>query len=295
MTQTLLAGEIGQLSGEAIREMATRGIAAKPVAEYAYLVPVPWSEFISGEWDQVGVSEDEGGGGADLRDLVEIARVLGETALPTPLLETIWAKRWSPAARDSQAPVSVAVIRPTGRSGSALVPWGADPQTRVLRTVGQAGDELVAPDGAVEEGFAPVLRTAVLPWATQISADASRELAILWAAECVGAAQHLVDLSVDYARVREQFGKPIGSFQAVKHRLADMHSDAEYADTAVIWAAMDSDNAYRAIRYAVETSLKVAQSAIQVHGGMGFTWEMGLHFYLRSMLVRRELVSGLIA
>jgi len=100
---------------------------------------------------------------------------------------------------------------------------------------------------------------------------------------------------VQYAKDREQFGRPIGSFQAIKHRLADMHSDAEYAETSVIWASMEREQAERATLYALDTSIRVAESAIQVHGGMGFTWEMGLHFYLRAMLTQRELVTGLWA
>jgi alkylation response protein AidB-like acyl-CoA dehydrogenase len=101
-----------------------------------------------------------------------------------------------------------------------------------------------------------------------------------------------VNASVTFARERTQFGKPIGSFQAVKHRLADMHAQAEYADAAVVWAAHEPANAERASRYALNAAVQVAQGAIQVHGGMGFTWELGLHYYLRSMLMWRELASG---
>ena len=92
-----------------------------------------------------------------------------------------------------------------------------------------------------------------------------------------------------------KFGKPIGSFEAVKHRLADMHSEVPYAESAVIWASLEPQNARRAASYPLDTAIEVAESSIQVHGGMGFTWEMGLHFYLRSMLVRRQLVQGLWA
>ena len=142
---------------------------------------------------------------------------------------------------------------------------------------------------------APGLRVAVVPWTTSMPTAAALELAVLWAAESAGAAQRLVDLSVAYAKDRKQFGKPIGSFQAIKHRLADMHAKAQYAQTAVIWASLEPDNAARASRYALDTAISVAESSIQVHGGMGFTWEMGLHYYLRSMLTRRELVQGLLA
>ena len=145
------------------------------------------------------------------------------------------------------------------------------------------------------DDFAPTLRLVSLPWVTSVSVEAVRDLVTLWTAEAVGAAQRLVDLSVDYARNRQQFGRPVGSFQAVKHQLADMHSWAEYADTAVVWASAEPEETFRACGYALETAIRVAQGAIQVHGGMGFTWELGLHIYLRAMLARRDLVRGLEA
>ena len=119
------------------------------------------------------------------------------------------------------------------------------------------------------------------------------ELGIVWAAEATGCGQRLLDLSVGYAKERQQFGRPIGSFQAVKHRLADMRVTTEAAETAVIWAAVAPDEGARPARFALDASVRVAESAIQVHGGMGFTWELGLHYYLRHVVTLRELVYGL--
>ena len=188
------------------------------------------------------------------------------------------------------APLAWAAIGGTAEEGLTPVGDGGVP---VARAIGTTSDFLDQPQSWVPDDFAPTLRLVVLPWATAIDPVAARELAVLWAAECVGAAQHLVRVSVAYAKEREQFGRPIGSFQAIKHRLADMHSMAEYADTAVVWSSHEPHNAVRPVLYALDKSILVAQSAVQVHGGMGFTWEMGLHFYLRSMLMRRELVQGL--
>lgn len=113
--------------------------------------------------------------------------------------------------------------------------------------------------------------------------------AALLAVEQVGAAQHLLDLSVEYAKSRMQFGRPIGSFQAVKHRLADLLVDVEHARSAAyhaIWALTDgSDDPALAtsIAQAVCSAAlsHVATDTIQVHGGIGFTWEHQAHLYYK--------------
>ena len=127
-------------------------------------------------------------------------------------------------------------------------------------------------------------------------ADTSRILdhalqvgAALLAVEQVGAAQHLLDLSVEYAKSRLQFGRPIGSFQAVKHRLADLLVDVEHARSTAyhaIWALADgSDDPALAtsIAQAVCSAAlsHVATDTIQVHGGIGFTWEHQAHLYYK--------------
>ena len=290
---TLDATEVGRVSATAIRELAQRAIAGEPIATYAHTRPLQWSTIEDGGWDWVGVPDEHDGGGASLRDLAELARAWGETCLPLPLLETVWAKRWSAAARDAAGPVTVAVRRPGGSADEGFTPFG-DGDVPVARTIGTGSDVFARPETFVADEFAPTLRLALVPWVTTVDDVAARELAVLWAAESVGAAQRLVELSVAYAKEREQFGRPIGSFQAIKHRLADMHSMAEYADTAVVWASHELHNAVRPSVYALDTSILVAQAAIPVHGGMGFTWEMGLHYYLRSMLMRRELAQGLL-
>lgn len=123
-----------------------------------------------------------------------------------------------------------------------------------------------------------------------------REGALLTAAYQVGIAAVLTERAVEYAKQRTQFGRPIGSFQAVKHLCADMFARAELARAAVHSAAVlleDEAAGYdgadlptaaavaTAKLLADEAAVANARSAIQVHGGMGCTWEMGLHFYLK--------------
>ncbi|MCW2682050.1 MAG: hypothetical protein JWM62_3451 [Frankiales bacterium] len=292
MTGTLMESEIGAVAAAALRDITDRAVGSTPVAEYGQQTPVAWSVVAAGGWDLIGVPEEADGAGATLRDLVEVARVSGHSALPLPIMETIWAKRWSPAAREVDGPVTVSVARPTTSTPTGIAPYGAEEGVVLARGVGRADDRFEALSSPQVDDLSPVLRTAVVPWISDIPAEAAQELAVLWAAQAVGGAQWLVNASVAFARERTQFGKPIGSFQAVKHRLADMHAQAEYADAAVVWAAHEPANAERASRYALNAAVQVAQGAIQVHGGMGFTWELGLHYYLRSMLMWRELASG---
>jgi alkylation response protein AidB-like acyl-CoA dehydrogenase len=122
----------------------------------------------------------------------------------------------------------------------------------------------------------------------------------LLAVEQVGAAQHLLDLSVEYAKTRLQFGRPIGSFQAVKHRLADLLVDVEHARSTAyhaIWALTDgSDDPALAASIAQATAsaafARVATDTIQVHGGIGFTWEHQAHLYFKRATTDAALLGS---
>lgn len=113
------------------------------------------------------------------------------------------------------------------------------------------------------------------------------------AAEHAGIASHLVDATVEYVQQRHQFGRSIGSFQAIKHRLADMLVDRERARAAALYAmaVLDEEDAADveiavAVASAVcaDAATRSAYEAIQLHGGIGFTWEHSAHFYLRRVL-----------
>jgi alkylation response protein AidB-like acyl-CoA dehydrogenase len=118
-----------------------------------------------------------------------------------------------------------------------------------------------------------------------------RALAAL-AAEAVGVASRALDLSVRYARSREQFGRPVGVYQAVSHALADAYVEVESARSLAYWAgwavADRADEAGAAAAaakaYAADAAVDACERAIQVHGGIGFTWEHPLHRYYRRAL-----------
>ncbi len=113
--------------------------------------------------------------------------------------------------------------------------------------------------------------------------------AIALAAEQLGGAQHALDITVDYTKTRHQFGRPIGSFQALKHRMADLLMEVESLRSAVAYAAAavadDSDEvpalASLVKAYASETYFHVAAEMIQMHGGIGFTWEHDAHLFFK--------------
>ncbi len=112
---------------------------------------------------------------------------------------------------------------------------------------------------------------------------------VLAAAEAVGVAERTLEASVEYAKVRQQFGKPIGSFQAVKHRCADMAVRVEAARASTFWAAValrdGLEDAGRQVHVAktlaVSAAIANASDNIQNHGGMGYTWEADAHLYLK--------------
>jgi alkylation response protein AidB-like acyl-CoA dehydrogenase len=133
-------------------------------------------------------------------------------------------------------------------------------------------------------------------------------------AECVGGAEKAMELATEYAKVRVQFDQPIGSFQAIKHRCAQMYVDVESARSLLYWASWAQDRgdakeaamaASAAKVYCTEAYRNVSASAIQVLGGTGFSWEHDIHFYLKrakanevalgDLAYHREQVIGLAA
>ena len=162
-------------------------------------------------------------------------------------------------------------------STAAVRREGVDP-TRI-----QADLELSAAPALLIAG--PATAAAVLARLATL-----RDLAV--SAEHAGIVAHLLDLTVDFVRTRQQFGRPIGSFQAIKHRLADVLVDRERCLSASRYAAamFDADPGGAAVAAAVAAAVttgavvRVAHEAVQLHGGIGFTWEHQAHLYVRRAL-----------
>jgi alkylation response protein AidB-like acyl-CoA dehydrogenase len=164
------------------------------------------------------------------------------------------------------------------RPGITVTPLKTMDQTRKLSEVKFNNVAAAATDviGEVGEGWKTL--AAVL--------DRGK---VMLAAEMMGGAQKVLDLTVDYAKVRVQFGRPIGSFQAVQHKCANMMVDVEGAKSAVYYAAwaVSNDVAESAVAAAVAKAAasdafrRVSAEGIQLHGGIGFTWDHDLHLYFK--------------
>lgn len=123
--------------------------------------------------------------------------------------------------------------------------------------------------------------------------------ALFIAAEQTGVARRCMEMSVEYAKTRQQFGKPIGVYQAVSHKLADMYMLVEHATSLVLFAAWAADEdptaagaaAWRAKVWASRAARAATGDGIQVHGGIGFTWEHDLHLYFKRAKANEFLIS----
>jgi alkylation response protein AidB-like acyl-CoA dehydrogenase len=160
-----------------------------------------------------------------------------------------------------------------------------DPQAAGVKISPMSGMDLARKLYAIEFANAPaeeIGATSDLPRSLDIATTAL-------AAELVGGMQRTLDITVAYAKTRKQFGKPIGMFQAVQHQCADMYLETESARSAVYYAGWaleeNSPDATTAVSiakmYASDAARTVGNRGIQIHGGMGFTWENDIHLYYR--------------
>ncbi|MFL6093812.1 MAG: acyl-CoA dehydrogenase family protein, partial [Blastococcus sp.] len=142
-------------------------------------------------------------------------------------------------------------------------------------------------------------RRVLVEDAGELWARARQVAAVVLAAEGLGAADRAVQLGVAYAKERHAFGRPIGSYQAVKHMLVDAWVGVDQLRSLVWWAAWAADNAPEefplaasaAKAYAARVFEQAAEAVIQVHGGIGFTWEHDAHLYWRRAKVDRLLLG----
>lgn len=289
---TTMPTDFGQMGGEGIRDLVKRATGLAPIATYAEQAdpPISWDAIADAGWDLAGVVED--GEGASTRDLVEIAREWGYGCIPQPLLPTLLSKRLSPVARAANGPVTFSL--PWGDEW--LIPYGNLPGISAVTALGVEEGNLVPVGGGEDDGLDLVGRgTRLAESVTVITDEAAREIALTLAAESLGCAERLLADSIDFVKQRTQFGRPVGSFQAVKHKLANSAVAVESAETALIWGSQRPDDAFRSTVFAVDRCVDVAEVAIQVHGGIGFTWEAGLHFPFRKLLSARRVTESLQA
>ena len=217
----------------------------------------------SGRWDEDGVTLAATGSGSDWTLSGEKLFVLDGHAAGLVLV----------AARTG-AGVSVFAVE-AGTAGFTATSLSTMDQTRkqARLTFAETPARLVGSDG---QGWAAILKMLDLA-------------VVALAAEQVGGAQKVLDMAVAYAKVRVQFGRPIGSFQAIKHKCADMLLEVEAAKSAAYyagWAAAEDNDelpvvASLAKSYCSEAYFHATAENIQIHGGIGFTWEHPAHLYFK--------------
>lgn len=194
------------------------------------------------------------------------------------------------------AAADVILVAAVGSDGVGLYAVDAkDTQRTPLATL-----DLTRPQATITFADSPARLLAGPEDAERVITHALQVGSALLAVEQVGAAQHLLDLSVEYAKSRLQFGRQIGSFQAIKHKLADMLVDVEHARSTAyhaVWALTDgSDDPALAVSIAQATASAalshVAADTIQVHGGIGFTWEHQAHLYFKRATTDAALLGS---
>jgi alkylation response protein AidB-like acyl-CoA dehydrogenase len=267
--------------------------------------PVLWKAMVDQGWMGVDLPEAQGGLGLGTVEAAVLAEQVGRHVAPAPFVESLLALGALARAGNTHW-----VERLVTGDAVGCVAWRADapvpyaPVADVAVVLNMEKEEVVAVDLSAGP---PIQRepamdlTRPLGWLTVEGreavrlggADAATELldrgAAAYAASLLGGAGRVLELATEYAKERVQFGKPIGSFQAVKHRCADMVVDVEGMRSVAYWAAWclgaaDPESSVAASVAKVwcsDAARRVMASGLQVHGGIGFTWEHDLHLFLK--------------
>jgi alkylation response protein AidB-like acyl-CoA dehydrogenase len=271
-----------------------------------------WAEMSELGWPGIFIGEEHGGQGLGVVELVILMEELGYALAPAPFLSNAAAglmiqhagsdeqrDRWLPGIASGEQRGTVAYVEngvaslvPDADSADVIVLFDSDSDTASLASPGDVqiesldtidstrhfsrvtpgdggGEELSGGRGPADEAIAPI--------------------AVAVAAELVGVSQRAMEMAIEYAKDRQQFGRPIGAYQAVSHRCAQMLLETEGARSATLYAAWTADHepeslqlaASMAKAYASDCGWRVTASSLQVHGGIGFTWEHDLHFFLK--------------
>jgi alkylation response protein AidB-like acyl-CoA dehydrogenase len=255
------------------------------------------------EMGLIGMLAPESAGGLDMEmvDLIGIAEAAGYVGLPEPLVETAGvAAPLLARLDDNRGWLNKALAGAVVATGHPVNPFVADADSADALILGHGDDIHLVERSAVTltraASFDPFRRLFSVDWtptpATKIASDwgdTADRGALLAAAQMIGLAQRCIDLAVAYAKDRVQFGKPIGSTQAVKHMIASAQVKVEFARPVVHAAAAElplNTLASRAriahAKIAAGAAADVAaRMAVQAHGAMGMTWEVDLHFFLK--------------
>jgi alkylation response protein AidB-like acyl-CoA dehydrogenase len=276
-----------------------------------------WRELGELGWPGIAVGEDHGGQGLGTVELVILCEELGRSVAPVPFLPTVLAAtllehagsdeqkaRWLPDLASGASSGALGEVRD---GVAALVSGGAEAAVFVL-VDGDTATVVPHEDAEVEKSASidPTRSAATVtpkggePLPGDVAGAVDRALVAI-SAGLVGVCDRALEMTVAYVKDRKQFGVPVGAFQAVSHKCAEMLLETEKARSATAFAAWTADAdperlpeaAAMAKAAASDAARYVTAQAIQAHGGIGFTWESDLHWlYKRAQVDSALLGSG---
>ncbi|MRX37304.1 acyl-CoA dehydrogenase family protein [Aminobacter sp. MDW-2] len=305
--QTMTANVVRELLADVCQPADLRRL----MGEGAARDEARWAKILEMGLAGALVAEDSGGLGLSAIDFVQIAEACGYAGLPEPLVENAGVALPLLAAFSDNARAAALLERALAGDVTVTV---AHPANSFVADADTAEAVLVVRDGAVH-----LVETAKARIVAQPSVDPFRRLftvefepsdatlvagaseaavplaaaldrgALFAAAQMQGISQRCVDLGVAYAKERQQFGKPIGSYQAVKHHLATAQVKIEFARPVLHAAAaqLEQGDLYSRARISqaklacTDAADVAARTSIQVHGAMGYSWEVDVHFFLK--------------
>jgi alkylation response protein AidB-like acyl-CoA dehydrogenase len=265
-----------------------------------------WKELCELGWPGIFIEEQYGGQGLGIVELIILMEELGYALAPVPFLSNAAAglliqsagseeqkQRWLPGIASGELRGAAGMLR---GDEAKLVPDAAEAD--VIALCGADGVRVVERSAAEVEPVATMDSTRRF---ARIRANGAGDALegepgpgigaglLALSAELTGVAQKALEMAVEYARDRKQFGRPIGAYQAVSHRCAQMLLETEGARSATYYGAWTADAQPESLElacsmakaYASDAGWRVCSSSLQVHGGIGFTWEHDLHFLLK--------------
>ena len=269
-----------------------------------------WNELCELGWPGIAVDEEHGGQGLGTIELAILCEELGYACAAVPFVSNAIAahvisvagsdeqrEKWLPGIASGEARGTVALEQ----EQPAIV---ADADGAALIVL--PGTGIVEPSAAELEPLDLIDQTRTYARASASSGDplpgesGMHVPMVALAAEMVGIAQRALEIAVEYAKEREQFGRPIGAYQAVSHRCADMLWDVEEARSLTLYAAWTAEAEPETLPYAAhmakarasDSAWSVTSATLQVLGGIGFTWEHDLQFLLKRAKVDGELLGS---
>jgi alkylation response protein AidB-like acyl-CoA dehydrogenase len=264
-----------------------------------------WSELVALGWPGIAVAQEHGGQGLGAVELAVLLEELGYACAATPFLTTATAAaviqaagsdeqraRWLPGLASGELKAGIGTRELAADAAGAAV---------VVVLDGDEAQLIVAPETEAFVSIDPTRRFATIAGeGAPLGAGAAERIRAAVSAEVVGVCQRALDMTLAYVKERKQFGVPVGSFQAVSHRCAEMLLHTEGARSTAYYAAWAADADPRLLPEAAalagaaasEGGQSVTAGAIQMHGGIGFTWEADVHWLYKRAQLDAALLGG---